>query len=226
MAEKYGTVPPRFTKKWWEYFWMYYKTYVIVAVFIIITGTVTVHQILSTPKYDITMTYAGTKAFTSEQSALISKKASPLCIDVDENGEKSVDFRQINILESDKEYAATMLQKFTLTLSEEEIYIYICDEPTIEPFIGESPKDSNFIPLEDWCSKKTDIEKTYSRNGVSYGIELTECEFFKKIEKETNGDFSGNYLFVRYYPRKDQLKKQLDGYNAAKKLANKLVTGK
>ena len=25
MAEKYGDMPKRFTKKWWEYFWDYYN---------------------------------------------------------------------------------------------------------------------------------------------------------------------------------------------------------
>ena len=34
MAEKYGTVPKKFTSAWWEYFWDYYKWHTIATVFV------------------------------------------------------------------------------------------------------------------------------------------------------------------------------------------------
>ena len=32
MAEKYGTVPPKYTAKWWQYIWDYYKWHIIITV--------------------------------------------------------------------------------------------------------------------------------------------------------------------------------------------------
>ena len=83
MAEKYGTIPEKFTPEWWEYFWMYYKVYVIVGIFILITGAVTAYQLLSAPKYDITITYAGNSAFTDAVSDKIMSSLSPMCKDID-----------------------------------------------------------------------------------------------------------------------------------------------
>ena len=55
--EKYGTVPKRFTKAWWEYFWEYYKLHVIVSVVVISMIGISAHQLLTNPKYDVTVTY-------------------------------------------------------------------------------------------------------------------------------------------------------------------------
>ena len=50
MAEKYGVVPKRFTREWWDYFWMYYKWHTIAIAFVIIAVTVTIVQKINAPK--------------------------------------------------------------------------------------------------------------------------------------------------------------------------------
>ncbi len=226
MAEKYGTIPKKFTPEWWEYFWMYYKVYVIVGIFILITGAVTVYQILSTPKYDITITYAGNSAFTDAVSDKVMSSLSPMCKDVDKNGKKALNFTQINLSpEQGMEYASSMQSKLFLSLSEKESYIYILDEATAKQYI-KSEKDSSFAPLGDWYKGEIDESHLFiASDGTSFGVKLTECAAFQKIAKETGTDFSGNYLFLRYYPREDQIEKQLAGYKAAAELAAKLITG-
>ena len=52
MAEKYGEVPPKFTKKWWEYFWDYYKWHVIITVVAVLIASVTIVQCATRPKYE------------------------------------------------------------------------------------------------------------------------------------------------------------------------------
>ena len=59
MAEKYGEVPPKFTKKWWEYFWDYYKWHVIITVVAVLIASVTIVQCATRPKYDMNVVYAG-----------------------------------------------------------------------------------------------------------------------------------------------------------------------
>ena len=225
MAEKYGTIPKKFTREWWEYFWMYYKTYVIVAVLVIITGTVTAHQILTAPKYDITVTYAGFGSFTEKMSDEVVSTLSPMCKDVDGNGEKSLNFTQINLNTDDEAYNASMSSKLFLSLSEEDVYIYIMDAKTADMYIP-AASESNFVPVSDWYKGDISEKGKYEKDGLAFGVELTDCAAFKEIARKTNADFAGNYLFVRYYPREDQIEEQLEGYNAAKELAAKIVTGK
>lgn len=224
MAEKYGTVPPKFTPEWWEYFWMYYKVYVIIALFVIIAAAVTIHQIVTAPKYDLTITYAGNSAFTQEMSDEVISTLTPMCTDVDGNKEKSINFTQINFNTGDATYNASMSSKLMLSLSEQDVYIYFLQAEVADAYIPDK-EDSNFIPVSDWFDGDTSQFSTYEKDGVVFGIELTDCAAFRKIAEKTNADFSGNYLFVRYYPRPDQVKKQSEGHKAAMKLAEKIVTG-
>lgn len=225
MAERYGTIPKKFTHEWWEYFWMYYKVYVIIAVFVIITASVTIYQNLTAPEYDLAITYAGNSAFSAEMCDEVVATLSPVCEDVDKNKEKSLNFNQLNFNTNDMTYNASMSSKMMLSLSEEDVYIYILDSMVADAYIP-SKDDSNFIPVKDWFKGDISQMGKYEKDGVVYGIELTDCKEFQEIAKKTDADFSGNYLFVRYYPRPDQVKKQADGHKAAMKLAAKIVQGK
>ncbi len=225
MAEKYGTIPPRFTKAWWEYFWTYYKGYVIAIALVLILAVVTVFQTINKPRYDITMLYAGSLMFPEDVTDTIIEKASPLCEDVDGNGEKSINFSQLNMNSDDLEYSSAMSQKLYLTLAAEDVYLYILDSDTVAPYLEDTPDESVFITLDEWYEKDLPEDAVFSHNGSKYGIKITECEIFKEIQEKYNADFSNTYLFMRYYPRDDQ-KEQVDGYNAAKKLAVRLIDNK
>lgn len=221
MAEKYGTVPKKFTQDWWEYFWMYYKWHTIAVVFIVLLIAITVYQNITAPKYDLTLTYAGELVFSDEFSESLEKNLSPLCKDIDENGESSLMFSQLNIsLDSgDPEYTMAMSTKLQLSLSEDETYIYILDKDIAEVYVGEDEQDCVFAPVDNWL--KTDLKDDtafFSAHGKNYGIPIELCSAFNEI----NSDISDKYLFIRYYPRKDQ-KKQLEGYKAAIDLANEML---
>lgn len=225
MAEKYGTVPPRFSKEWWEYFWTYYKGYVIAIVFVLILTVVTIVQKVTSPRYDLTLMYAGPLAFSDECVETITDELSPLCEDVDGNGEKALRFSELNISPADIEYSSVMEQKLYLTIAVEDVYLYILEAEASLPYLGETPEDSGFLEVTKWCKKDIPKDKLFSHNGYDYGINLSECELFSRISKEFNADFSNTYLFVRYAPREDQ-KEQVEGYAAARKLATELVSGK
>ncbi len=226
MAEKYGTVPPRFTSAWWEYFWMYYKAYVLTALFIIVLACVTIYQFVTAPKYDLTVAFAGNVTLMDEAAENVVQIISPLCEDVDKNGEKSIYLQQLNTnADVDMEYAIAMSQKFDLMLAEDDIYIYILDESMAKRNIGKNPDESAYAPLQDWFTEDYSTLGTYTENGTVYGIRLTDCAIFKEISQKTKVDFSDKYLFIRYFPRKDQIKSQLKGYEAAVRLANKIIKG-
>jgi hypothetical protein len=222
MAEKYGTIPKRFTKAWWEYFWLYYKWYVIIPALIIAAIVSTVYSNITAPKYDVTLTYAGKNVFSEDSAEKLTAALSPLCEDIDGNGEKALSFVQLHISNDsvDPQYDMAMNTKLQLAFAEDETYIFILDEENAMRYVGEKADDCVYAPLDDWLSAEISDNDIFSAHGKRYGVNLSEHKLFKDMGM----DLSDHYLFIRYYPRKDQIEKQLDGYNAAIKLANSLLS--
>ncbi|MBR1969771.1 MAG: hypothetical protein IKA17_05405 [Clostridia bacterium] len=226
MAEKYGTIPPKFTKKWWNYFWEYYKIHTIVVLVIIVAVASTIYSKVNEPKYDLTICYAGASIFDEQTEENIRKEASKITPDVNENGESLCDFYQMSFSIEDKsgdvmmdeEYTRAMHTKMQLSLAGDEIYIYILDKSHLEFYATEKMDHCPFAPLKNWLEKDYKFSR-YSVEGEDIAISLEGNQFLKK-----NGiDSTDKYLVMRYYPRKDQ-KKQLEGYKAAVKLANEILT--
>lgn len=222
MAEKYGTIPKRFTKAWWEYFWLYYKWYVIIPALIIIAIASTVYSNITAPKYDVTLTYAGKNVFSESAAKKLTSALSPLCEDIDSNGEKALSFVQLQISNDsvDPQYAMAMNTKLQLAFAEDATYIFILDKENAMRYVGEKDDDCVYAPLDNWLSAEISEDDIFSAHGKGYGVNLSEYKLFKDVGM----DLTDHYLFIRYYPRKDQIEKQLDGYNAAIKLANSLLS--
>ena len=220
MAEKYGTVPPKFTKAWWEHYWTYYKWHTIITLFIVVCITSAVYQSVTKEKYDITLAYAGYNAFSEESIEEISDKLSPLCEDVDENGKKNLCFSNIRFFkdDADADYNMAAHTKLQISLASDETYIYILDEKLLVSFIGDDADSSPFDPIENWYDGTVNPETAFSRFGKAYGIPISECKMFEDISQ----NLENHYLLLRYYPRDDQ-KEQLKGYEAATKLAAQII---
>lgn len=221
MAEKYGTVPPKFTKAWWEYFWMYYKWHTIITLFVIIAIGVTIYGKVTAEKFDLTLTYAGNLGYSAEGAEKIEKILSPLCEDIDENGERNLYFSQLNLggANSDPEYMMAMNTKLQMAFAEDETYLFIVSKEIADAYAGESADECVFAPLESWLKEDIPDDLIYSAHGKGYGINVSDLELFKNEGIE----FQDHYLFIRYYPRKDQIKRQLKGYEGAIKLANEIL---
>lgn len=222
MAEKYGVVPKRFTREWWDYFWMYYKWHTIAIAFVIIAVTVTIVQKINAPKYDLTLTYAGTGYISEQSGNELQKALSPLCDDVDGNGKKQLSFLQINLSEDSKDaqYTMAMSMKLQLSLSEDETYIFIMDENQVKTYSGDNEQSGVFAPVKDWLTAEVSDDRLYAANGSDYvAVKLDGNKYLEDAGIDTNG----KYLVMRFYPRQDQ-QKQIKGYKAAVKLANKLLS--
>ena len=96
------------------------------------------------------------------------------------------------------------------------------DEKTAKFSLGENAENPVFAPLDDWLKINKDSFERYCVNGIDFGIKLNDCAFFKQF----GTSFDNQYLFIRYYPREDQKKRQLEGYNASLKLANDILSYK
>lgn len=221
MAEKYGNVPEKFTKEWWEYFWMYYKWHVIIPIIALLLIIFTIHEKNNEEKFDLTLTYAGKMQYSQETADKLEVKFSPLCQDVDRNGKKSLLFTQLNIdyNSADKEYVAASELNLQLSFAEKETYIFILDEETAKRYQGEDKTECVFAPLKDWLSEKISVNNSFEAHNEKYGVELSNCKLFEELGM----DMSNHYLFIRYYPREDQQDEQLPGYRAAITFANRIL---
>ena len=218
MAEKYGTIPKTFTKEWWEHFWTYYKWYAIVPLLIIVAVVFTI--ISATPPYDTVLSYAGSGIYTTEEAQKIEEALSPFCTDIDDNGKKLLSFNQYTFTGNieNAEYENALRNKLFIALSEDENFVFIMDKETADIYAGDSEVGSMFAPLDDWFEGEYKGDNVYSANGVNYGIAVKDSP----ILKELGLDYGERYLFIRFYPRRDQLKKFLPGYEGAIEFANKL----
>ena len=221
MAEKYGVVPPKFTKAWWEHFWMYYKWHTIVICFVIIAIVTTIYQKMTEPKFDITMVYAGADYISDESIDNISNLLTPFCEDVNQNGEQLLSFATLNIAEenSDPQYAMAMSMKLQLALSEDESYLFILDESILTQFAGETADECVYRPLSQWLTSSVSEEKIYKMHDTGFAVSIEGNKYFEDAGINT----TGKYLAMRFYPREDQ-KKQIPGYEASVKLANQILS--
>ncbi len=223
MAEKYGELPEKFTKAWWGYYWEYYRWYVIIPLVIIVAVGLTIYAKVNETKYDTTLTYAANNFIIEEKEEDLTASLSKLCEDVDGNGEKSLFLSQIwidnNAEQEDIEYARVMATKLQLSFAVDEKYIYIMDKDAAELYVGELEEECPYAPLETWAKNIPENAQLFSAHGKNYGICLSD----NKLLEGYGMDLSDHYLFIRYYPRKDQLKKQIKGYEGAITLANKIL---
>ena len=113
-----------------------------------------------------------------------------------------------------------MNTKLQLAFAEDATYIFILDKENAMRYVGEKDDDCVYAPLDNWLSAEISEDDIFSAHGKGYGVNLSEYKLFKDVGM----DLTDHYLFIRYYPRKDQIEKQLDGYNAAIKLANSLLS--
>ncbi len=220
MAEKYGTIPPKFTKEWWKYFWDYYKVHTIVTLVIIIAVASTIYGKVTAPKYDLAFCYVGSSIIDEQIEEEIRNGASKITPDVNENGESLCDFYQISFSfdNPNDDFTKAMNTKMQLSLAGDEIYLYILDKSHLEFYATNELKHCPFEPLENWLESDYKFSR-YSVEGKDVAISLEGNQFLEKHGINS----SDKYLAMRYYPRADQ-KKQLGGYKAAIKLANSLIT--
>ena len=224
MAEKYGTVPKRFTKAWWEWYWMYYKWLTLGILFALMIITVSVVSSLTAEKYDITLTYAGETYHTDLQKEKVEEILSPLCTDLDGNGESSLFFSSLYLdpESNDVQQVQASATKLTMAIGEEETYLFLLTREIADAYKEESAEYIPFAPLEDWAKGNISGLDTYDAHGNSYGIAISDLDIFKEMGIPTDDV----YMFMRYYPRKDQIKKQLEGYKESIELANKILAYK
>lgn len=218
MAEKYGEIPKKFTDKWWSYFWTYYKWWVIIPLVLILVVASLLRSIWQMESYDLTLTYAGPHFFPNNHVKQISEELGKLCDDVNNDGKKLLTLANMTISDEDidLEYKSSLMISLQFALEEEEKYIFIIHKDFALPYLAQNEKDCLYAPAKEWLTTDAEHTDTLSAHGNDYGI----CLEGNKAFEQWNCDLKGHYLLIRKKPAN---KAELPAYNAAIKLANKLL---
>ena len=212
--EKYGTIPARFTKAWWEYIWCYYKWYFIGGVFALFLIVTTCVQCATAVKYDATVTYVGQMVFSQEQQETIEVAMANEIDDATENGKLDVFFQSLTQQPAgavqDPQYEQAMVIKAMVEYQSGEICLFLYSKAKTEEMIASDLAQDLFLPVGEW----TDSEES------GYFVNLQDSQFLKELGVATDD------LYMALRRQRDDEKEDRRAclrWENAKKLADRLI---
>ncbi len=217
MAEKYGEIPPLFTKKWWEYFWDYYKVHTIVVVCLLLAVGITIYQVSTREEYDINVVIGTYTHMTDESLSSLEADIEGHMIDVDNNGEKNalLVYNGFSDEVEHGEYSRVLEARFLLNLEEENSFIFIVDKKSSSLLLDLDYCDEMYLNAEELG--QAGIDGLKDENGICYGIPLKDSKILKK-----NKIYSDNlYLVLRKNFKDGELTKK--AFDCSLNLAKELI---
>lgn len=198
MAEKYGVIPPKFTKAWWGYFWEYYKWHVIGGLFVIICVVTTAVQCATREKYDITVTYAGNLPFDTETQDKIEEALSPFVDDIDKDGKQSVFFQSLTIsgAKGQEQYDMAIMTKLDLEFQNDCSNIFLHSPDQLDRMLSRDYVGDSYVPVDEWGVDVGDREIKTGSDGVGYAVNVSDSKLFKDLGLTLNDTYivlKGNY---------------------------------
>lgn len=217
--EKYGEIPPRFTKKWWGHIWEYYKWHFIITAVAILIAVVTIVQCAHRTQYDLVMVYAGHKNLPQLTENQLYELALEHTDDVDENGEVVVDLKSLVFTDMDanEDYDFAIQTKLDLSFLDDYTYIYLMDETQARVYCGRKDTTDAFEKVSVFA-EGTDKEILYTTDeNISFAVSLKDSALLK--EKGINAD--NLYLMVRRDNHSSE--KNTKSHESAVKFAKELI---
>ena len=219
MAEKYGTIPKKFTKEWFEYVWMYYKYHILGAGFVIMCIVVTAYQVSTRVEYDTEVIYGGYTYIPDEKSELINEELTKLAEDLNGDGQSIANMQKMILSgEPGQEQMDYAIQtKLDLQFQVGESFLMIYDGRERDFMFKRGDEDYIYLPVSEWAPD-VPADKLFSYNGVAYGVSLKDSTVFKNAGLESD-DF---YLFMRLNNAKDS-EENKKIYESTKEFARKMI---
>ena len=152
--EKYGTIPPRFTKAWWGYIWEYYKWYFISGGVALILIIITCVQCARNVDYDMTITYIGEAFFPDEQVAAFEQDVAGRIDDATGNGQMDVFFQVLTQQDmeqaTDAQFAYAMQVKATMEYQAGESFLFLYSKDQMDYVNNSDSSEGLFMPVSGW----------------------------------------------------------------------------
>lgn len=219
--EKYGTIPKKFTKAWWEYVWEYYKFHIAAVLFAIFFVGSIVHTNLTRKYYDLYISYIGLGDFNEAIQAEFDNIIIPVAEDTNEDEEVDSTYYVYNVenpaddeLFTEYEYASE--SKIIVELQVGESFLYILSKANGENMYEVS---NCFEPISEFVKEHGDADVLISNEGYPFAVSLAGNEQLMAKGIDT----SDMYIAVKkvYQNEKDdqrKLKVHKNSLNAAKQL--------
>ena len=220
MAEKYGEVPKRFTKKWWEYFWDYYKIHTIVVLVILVAVIYTVHHYVTAPEYEFNIAYSAQMNIPSEEEEQFREILCEFVTDSDGDGKDGVGIIQNSFVPGmeDVQVENVMITRMQLEMTDDDTIVYIFSEDKLKYMTDAPEMEGAFLPVDRWLSIDVDDEKLHMTNDNAYAVRLNDSKMLENC-KINSDDL---YIGVRNYNGElsDEMKEKIAD---AIRMANAIV---
>ncbi len=222
--EKYGEVPPKFTKAWWAYFWDYYKIHTISIGCAVILITVTTVQCVRQPKYDLNILYVNPSEVTEETQNSVTAALENGIEDITGDGKKLTFVQSLPLknLEATDEQSYAMVTKLTLELQAGEGNMFMVNREIAEELIGSDTYRDCFMTLGELNIDESRFDTLKSSDGTAYAISLSE----NNVLRDSGLDTNNIYLMVRrLYEREQDKEKNRSMYENTLKACSFMVNG-
>lgn len=217
--ERYGTVPKRFSKEWWEYFWTYYKWHVVITALILSMAAVAVVQLTTKIRYDVTVTYIGTAEFEEENSTQFGNDFAEIIDDVNGNGRKDVLFQILAIAKpgmpmENPQYTMGIETKKIIEIQMGETMLFLLDEEQALQIYEHDIADGLFVEADAWLSPENIAAERAPGEAGECFVRVAELAFFEKRGFKTNSMYAG----IRKLRDQDELPAQAAAFDIANHL--------
>ncbi|MEE0944234.1 MAG: hypothetical protein UIM24_02115 [Clostridia bacterium] len=224
--EKYGEVPKKFTKKWWEYFWDYYKWHTIAILFALMLVAVIVHQYTTQIRYDTTITVSGGHGLSEGLLEIVEVDLAEVAEDINGDGEKHVMIQQLisppaaEGAPRDAQYEIAVATKVMAEFAAGESCVFFLSKDEVNKYLNDTRNDGVFVPVEEYAETMPDKSRLMSAKGIAYAVNLGACRYFT----EKGIDASEYYLMIRN-PRYNETddEKAIKRTESAKKIAAYII---
>ena len=209
--EKYGTIPPRFSKDWWSYIWDYYKWHIIGGGVAAVLIGVTAVQCATQTHYDMTVTYAGAAGCTDEAQARVSEIFQETVGDVNGNGKKEVLFQALKLSSSedqvqDAQYEMAMQTKLMLEIQAGESFLFLFSPERAEQMFANDGAEGFFVPVSEWYSGTLSEEEQTAGSMTGYAV----CLKAPAVLENAGFDCGEVYLAIRNLRSDEEKEKNLE----------------
>lgn len=158
--EKYGKIPDKFTRAWFEYVWEYYKIHIIVTLLVIIAIVYTWIAIATRTYYDLYVCFAGDYALSEDSRDYLTEELKKNIPDINGDDKINVYICDYTVPENfdDNDYIRAMQQKFHLELQAGDSFLFVVPESTAYELVANPSLTGHFESPLDWCGQESNNE--------------------------------------------------------------------
>jgi len=180
--EKYGVVPPKFSKEWWPYFWEYYKIHTIAAATAAVLIGTTAVQCVNQPSYDLNILYVNPSLIEEGMQASFTENIAGSIDDITGDNKKLTFIQALPLssFEATDEQSYAMLTKLSLELQAGESFLFVVNENFADYLSNTEGYEGCFLNLAESDIPIDEASAYKAKNGNVYAVKLPETNIMSQ----------------------------------------------